>query len=496
MIPCCFYAQTRIRYICKQERRDKQYLQYIACWRKCPFNRVKGYGKSALAGAISSYLEKNKVKTLFINCLKIIDPASLLVEANRDWEKINRKGRFKVETGLDAREILDVFFDELSKEHVRVLILDEITSLLKRFGEFSPFSSIGGAKAVAGYIKDYLDNTNLGVLASDTSIGAVYDLILDYSSPMLKSFQRVILLDPLQLTDAADLLEKFMAKLGKVVDKNIAQIAAQRLFGVPQYIIFLAYALPDNPTEKRVEETIIEELTTGTLNTYFELFFEKFPPEQRAVLYSISRGANTYTSISKQFTSINTVRALKELVKANIVKKIEKGKRKITYTIYDRVFATRLKLKDFPDLKKETVQRILLSTLSFESYIREILNSLKQSIEITDAKGEKITIPKLEKVKRLIKNNIEIDVLGIIKGNEVLIAECYFGGKAKIDKAIELEKEIKIAEKIGYKVKKPIIVSYFGFDKKLIDYAKNKKIYLIQAEQIRKLAKTANLPQI
>jgi len=148
---------------------------------------------------------------------------------------MNRNDRIRVEKGLNAREILDNFFRKLSEKQVRVLVLDEITALLKRFGEFAPFSSIGGAKAVAGYIRDYLESAQLGILASDTSIGAIYDLVLDYSSPLLKSFQKVIFLDPLQVSDAADLLTMVMKKQGKSIDRDVALIAAQRLFGVPQY---------------------------------------------------------------------------------------------------------------------------------------------------------------------------------------------------------------------------------------------------------------------
>jgi len=225
------------------------------------------------------------------------------------------------------------------------------------------------------------------------------------------------------------------------------------------------------------------------LNIYFELFFEKFSYEQKAVLYAISRGARTYSAIAKQFTSINTVRALKELIKANIVRKIEKTRRRVTYIIYDKVFETWLVLKEFSELRKETIQQVLLSSLSFEAYIREILYSLRQAIEIIDAKGDRLVIPKLERVERLTKDNIDVDVIGVIEGNKVLLGECYFGEKAKIEKALELEHGIDLAEKMGYKVEIAIIFSYFGFHQQLIEYAKKRNIYLIQAEQIRKLAK-------
>lgn len=457
---------------------------------------LRGYGKSALSGKIVELLEREGIKTLYINCLKIVDPISLFVEAKKDWELVNRADRIRIEKGLDAREVIDKFFNMLSQEEVKVLVLDEITAFIKRFGEFSPFASIGGAKAVADYIREYFELPNISIFASDTSIGAVYDLILNYSSPLLKIFQKVVFIDPLKIDSAAELLMMIMREQNKRIDKEVALIVAQRLFGVPQYLIFLGYALPDKPTRQDVEEVLMNELLYGTLNIYFELFLEKFSYEQRAILYAISRGAKTHSAISKQFTTVNIVRALKALTRSNIVRRIEKTRRRVTYTIYDKVFETWLTIKEFPELKKETMQRISLSSLSFEAYIREILYSLKQAVEIIDAKGDRLIVPKLERVERLAKDNIEIDILGTIERNKVLIGECYFGEKAKIEKAKELERGIKLAQKLGYKVETTIIFSYFGFKQQLVEYAKKKNIYLLQAEQIRKLAKSAGLPRI
>jgi len=112
-----------------------------------------------------------------------------------------------------------------------------------------------------------------------------------------------------------------------------------------------------------------------------------------------------------------------------------------------------LKLKEFPELRRETIQRILVSSLSFESYIREILFSLQQDLEIEDVKGDKLIIPKLERIERLTKGDIEIDILGIIKKNRVLVGECYFGEKAKPEKAKELEKGIILGGFLIYGLK-------------------------------------------
>ncbi len=261
---------------------------------------LRGYGKSALSGKIVDILENRGVKTLYINCLKIINPDSLFEEAERDCSLIGRADEFRFSRGLDARVTLDVFFNTIMEKGVQVLVLDEITALLKRFGEFKPFSSIGGAEAVVGYIRDYIESSKLGVLASDTSIGAIYELILNYSSPLLKSFHKVVFLDPLKVPDAANLLMIVMERRNKKINKKVAWNVAQQMFGVPQYIIFIGYALPNNPSMDIAREVIIEEFLSGTLNVYFELFLEKFSYEQKAILYAIGRGAKTYSAISKR----------------------------------------------------------------------------------------------------------------------------------------------------------------------------------------------------
>ena len=457
---------------------------------------LRGYGKSVLASKLVDLLEKKGIKTLFIDCLKIVDPKSLFDEAVRDWKLLNRADKLVFKRANNAREVIDAFFETIIQAGVKILVLDEITTFLERFGELKPFSDVNGAKAVAGYIKEFLDSDKIGILASDTSIGAIYDLILSYSSPLLKSFQRVLYLDPLEIPYAAELLTKIMESKGKKISQRTAIYVANLLYGVPQYIVFAGQILPNNPTIEEVENTIIDELQNGFFNVYFTLFLEKFSPEQKGVLYAIGRGSRTFSAISKQFTSINTVRALKKLVISRIIRKTEKGRRRVEYSISDKVFETWLKLNIFPELRIETSKRILISSLSFESYVREILSSLTNAVEITDAKGEKLIIPRLERVERLSKGDVEIDILGIVEKNKVLVGECYFGEKAGIKKAQELEKGVLLIKKLGYSIEYTLIFSYFGFDDALIQYAEERNIFLLEAKQMRKLAKKAQIPAI
>ncbi len=457
---------------------------------------LRGYGKTALATEILRRMELEGIKTLFINCLRVLEPRNLFDEAVRDWSFLGRKDELKFPIVLDAREVIDKFFETIINAGVKVVTFDEFTALLERFGSFKPFNETGGPLAVAGYIKDYIESNEIAVLASDTSIEAIRSIVLSYSSPLLKSFHRVFFIEPLSASDGAILLRYIMEERRKKISESVSLKISQMLYGVPQYIIFIGNALPNNPSEEDAEDVLLHEMTRGILNIYFELLLEKLSYEEKAILYAIARGSRTFSSISKQFVSINTVRALRKLIRSGILIKSKKGRKKVEYHIYDKVFESWLKLNEQPELKKETAKRLLLSTLSFESYIREALSMLTTPIEIIDANGLRVTIPVMKRVERLVKGDVEIDVFGVIGNSDALVAECYFGDKAGIEKARELEKGVELVKKLGYNPKLKLIFSYFGFSKELKDYAKKRKIYLLQAEQIRIITKNAGLPVI
>ncbi len=489
-------TRPSLKFFVNRENLIKDIMESSLIGRNTLIIGLRGYGKTSLSVKVLEEIEKRNYRTVFINCLKIVDPKSLLEEAQKDVKGLMNmriQGIYELD---DARTVIDAFFSFIKDVGVKVAVFDEITALLERFGSFKPFKKIGGPKIVAGYIREYLEDEDVAIIASDTSIDSIYELILNYSSPLLKSFDKVIFLDPLDIINAAKLLANVMMEKKKKIKNEVALNVAQRLFGVPQYIKFIGEALPNDPSLPEAEETIIEELTRGILNTYFELFMEKLSHEQKAILYAIARGADTYSAISKQFVSINTVRALKKLLKTGILVKIEKTKRRVKYRIYDRVLDTWLRLNEHPDLKKETAIRILISSLSFESYIREILSSITSPVEIIDENGEKLTIPKLENIERFTKGSVEIDVLARIEKNKALIGECYFGDKADVNKLEELEKGEKTIKELGYDPEIKIIFSYFGFTEELKEQAKLKNIYLLQAEHIRKIAKKAKHPAI
>ena len=228
---------------------------------------LRGYGKTALSVKILESIEEKSFRTVFINCLKIVDPKSLLIEMKRDM-KIHHEDISQLNYGIyDARTAIDAFFSFIREKNIKAIVFDEVTALLERFGSFKPFNEIGGAKAAAGYIKEYLENENVAIIASDTSIDAIYELILNYSSPLLKTFNKIVFLDPLDIANASQLLAYTMSEKKKIIREEIAVNVAQNLFGVPQYIKFIGEALPDNPTMVEAEETLIDELTRGILNT-------------------------------------------------------------------------------------------------------------------------------------------------------------------------------------------------------------------------------------
>ena len=339
-----------------------------------------------------------------------------------------------------------------------------------------------------------IEDSKITIIALDTSIKSVYDLILNYTSPLLRVFHKVIFLDPLPAEHAAELIERLMKLRRKSIAKNVAKYVAEKTYCVPQYIDIITRSLPDNPSLDDVNHVLIDELSRGFLNLYFEAFFDKFSDEEKAVLYAISRGRRSYSEIAKTCIGINVSRALNSLVKSRIVAKIEKSRRRVIYIITDKLFEAWLKLREVPELREDVITRLILSTVSFESYVREILRFIPKSAEITDVLGRKFVLGPFIKVERYCGKLGEIDAIALHKDKSAVVFECYFGNKAKKEKLNELLNNVNLAKKLGYNVKFGVLISYFGFSKQVLEEcSKRNDIFLIDKTSLRKLAKISGL---
>lgn len=453
---------------------------------------LRGYGKSALASVAADLCCRRGMLAIYVDCQRVLTPQDLVDEARRDLSLVGISVE-RIEVN-DAREALESLFTLCERVKASALFLDEFTSLLRKLGRISPFREAGGAMALAEFLRSLIEETELTLIALDTSIKAVYEVVLNYTSPLLRVFHKVMFIDPLPAEHAVELAKKLMALRGKRISDDVARHLVERVYCVPQYIELLVRVLPDSPTKDDVDRTVVEELDRGFLNIYFEALLDKLSDEEKAVLYAISRGKRSYTEIARARTGINVSRALSSLTKARLITRVERGKKRVVYAITDKLFEAWLKMRELPELREDIIAREILSAISFESYVREILRLLPKPTEITDALGRRASLGPFVRVERYCGKLGEVDAIAVDERGHAVVAECYFGGRAKKDKIEELMRSIETARKLGYSVKCGILVSYFGFDNKTLEIAREKAdILLIDRRELRKLARIVGL---
>jgi len=444
---------------------------------------LRGVGKSRLVLESLRRLKDEGINGIYVDCLKIFAPRDLISYVDPSSEHVVR----------NPKEIIELFFDIVKKKNIRVIVFDEFTALLETFGELDPFRSGGGAKATVKYLKKFIEEFDGSIIVLDTSIKTLRELVMDYSSPLLESFNAVLELGPLELDNAILLLKEFMKMKGKSISDEVASEIADVLGGNPLYLDMISRVLPSNIDLFSARKILEEEFINGIFKAVFNREFEKLSPQEKEVITAMSRGYKRYSLLKEEIEAVNVTRAVDELVKRGFIRAISKGQGDVYYVIMDKAFELWLQIMKHPRFETITFQKAIEVSAGFKSYIRELLLALTKQATIIDATGRGIRLGPFEKVHWFSEKLGEI---GIIAEDDdgITIGECYIRAKADINKLKQLIQNMDRAKLLGLNVTKGILFSYFGFTNDAKKAAiKMKNVYLFEKKQIQELAKRVGL---
>lgn len=442
---------------------------------------LRGVGKTTL---LKYFCEK--YNGLYVNCQRILHPEHLLLTLGIK------------EIISDAYQALEIFFDTINKE-VRLLALDEFTDLLRNLGTYKPYRGRGGTNAVAMHLRALLEESEIPILFSTTSLKALYDVAGEYSKPLARSFDIIITLHPLPFESAIELLDLICSERRINCSREAKIRVAELTGGNPSYIKAITSRLVRRTINVNdIDEIFIRELSEGYLNALFEGLQRELSLGEVIVLYIISRGYTRFNEIEKRARGLNLSQVLNTLIRRGLIKRA-KLDRETHYVFVDKTMAIWFALEPYPGLEKMTYDTARIVHAAFESLIRELFMHINKPIETKDAMRRNLVIQPMKKVSYYRGKLGEIDMIAQTTAGTI-VAEIYFGEKADTNKLRQLERNIAIAETLGENVTIALLISYFGFKKELIDQlekspAKN-IIYLLDKDVIRTIAKAVGYRSI
>ena len=444
---------------------------------------LRGVGKTTLLKKINE-----TANGIYIDFQNILRPRHLA-------KVIEEKTKINVDTD-DPYECLEVLFS-IAEDTEKLLIFDEFTELINRFGMLKPYRGSGGKESISMHLRSLLQKSKIPVFMSSTSMKTISEITGRYTKPLARAFDIIITLHPLKIEDGAKLALAFANKLGISLEETYALKIAELTGGNPDYIRVLVYKLPkvvDN------EDIIIETFNQELIEGYFQVLFmglqKELSPSENEVLRIIAHGFNRYSEIDRLTRGINLNEALASLLDRGLIRRIKLSKKEVKYTIVDKTLEAWLAMTEFPGLKAIPFKRLQISTLSFEALIRELFMNVHKPIEIKDYLGRTLFLDKIRSVYRYSGALGEVDAI-IKTETQKVAAEIYFGEKCPPEKVNQLLRNIAITEKIEGSVDFGILISYFGFQKETIELAKqNEIIYLLSEKEINNIATRVNYRKI
>jgi len=482
-----------------RESEKKYIMSLVLSGSKIWILGLRGYGKTSLVRNVLEDLRKRHLRGLLIDCLRIYSGEDLLLAFLKEVEGISIEdvGNISKEIRLLTRKIgakdaLEELFNYAMEIGLKVIVFDEISTLIQRFGLLKPYRGFGGIKAVGEHLKTLLNNVSFSVIFIDTSINALFELFKDYTAPLFKEFTAEIKISPLDLDFSLQLVDILLSRKGFIIDDEVKMAIAEYSGGVPQYIKMISDLIYKPFSRKEFDEIFLKSLREGFLNDYLRALFEKFSPAEQEVLYILSRGPKRFSEINS--LAVNAAATLEMLQKKLIVNRIDKGKKLVYYEISDRLFATWLALQEFPRLKKISGERARIYYLGLEALVRELFFTLKDSVMIIDELGDEIVIKPSKEVYRYEGALGEIDLVAVTTEGETYIGEVYGGFKCPKRKVDELLKNIHIMEKLGKRSIIGLLISYHEIPSETLEYIRYLKdsgvrIYALTKKQLRRLSK-------
>ena len=461
---------------------------------------LRGYGKST----ILRYLVEEStcdMMGVYIDCLLVFTPLDLVKALEENVRKLEEKGCVEFDDALfdrvhvrlrDARDGILAFYELVNELGVKFVVFDEVSSLLRKLGVQKPFKGVGGSRAVAELFKSLLDNfKNISTVFSDTSIEFLYELFKDYSAPLFREYQAVLEVDPLPFDAAYELVRKNASMRNLELDEDLISYIVELSVGVPIYVEMLLASLGKITSIDDAEEILKNEIENGIIDKYFTSLLDKFSWTEQEVLFSIAKGFKRFHEIERNVSG--AAQALDSLEKKGMVLKIKKNRRESYYLLKDKLFSLWLAMKEKPGMKKLEYKKARILTTGFEALVREIFFTLSEAVTLKDALNNEITIKPPLRVHRYEGSLGEIDLIAEYPNNEAIIGEIYFGKNCKTSKINQLIKNIKTAEKMGYKVKAGLLITYYPPPKNILKYlqeqTKKEKLYLLTEKQLRTISK-------
>ena len=480
----------------------KEELDMLARWVRGRHNilllGLRGYGKTSLLRMLLKLLASEGMRGVLIDCLRVYNGSDLLLEFLRSLQEHNiRVDRSVIREikllawSVSPKDAIIRLFDYAENIGLDIVAFDEISTMIRRFSVFKPFRRAGGAVALGELLKSMLDRARFSVIMCDTSINALYELFREYTGPLFRQYSALLVLDPLDLSSARELVARFLDARKISLDRDAVECIVEFSGGVPQYIKMIIGLIHKPMTREELEEEIKNSLLHGFLNDYFRALLEKFSAAEQEVLYIMSRGYTRFGEIADK--AVNAAAALESLYKKGIVLRIAKSGRKTHYIIRDKLFSTWLAINEFPRLKKLSFERAKLFYIGLEAIAREIFLTLSEPVTIKDVLGHELTIEPTKSVERYEGTLGEIDILAVSKSNATYVAEVYGGLKCPKKKFDELLRAMHIAEVRGYKNIIGLLITYFSITEDALKYAKQLwendiRIYVLTEEHLRKLS--------
>ena len=449
-----------------RERELSEFLSYIGNNTHILLYGLRGVGKTALLDKLTEILVSRDYSVIRINgydISSIMDVATI----------INYRGE------INPKLILA----ELFRRDGDVIIIDEFTAFMRVFVGKTYFPSI---EKVAMFIRNAIQRRSKrngkSIILCSSSIGLVKKLTSKYFAPLFRELKHYFL-GPLSYEDAV--------KLAEIHCKRYSMDVVNLVGGMPFYIIKLCQEVNAGFEPKQALERLLLD-PHGDLHIFFHALYEKLSPEERYILHLISRGINRYSKIRER-TIRDPYPYINKLLSEGIIKKVRKGVKEAYYYIVDKLFSTWLASREIPSLGKISLDAIIVSSMGFESAVREMLRELPYELEIMDALGRRVVLRPPKQVFRYAKHDREIDAVAVYD-NGVVVIEAHFWGPADINKVNQLIRNAEFVEKdLGLEVIDKILVSYFGFKEKTIEKARTENVKLFSAKELKEIQKRAHM---
>ncbi len=463
-----------LRYFVDRDNELKALINYARSGKKVLVKGRRGVGKSVLVLKALELLEAQGMKSIYINCLGVVNGRDLL-------RLLEVELGCRVSDRLNNKEAFDEFFQLIESHNIGVVVLDEFTNLFQTLGRKKDFGNITNFAAVfRGHIMD--SKASFIVTAS-----SLVDLrkIVRKARIFGRTFDYVLVLDPFERKHALELVDEVARDINKEIPGHIKEDIIIWGDFVPYYIEALtrAYLLYGN-----LARALEVEFSSGTLAEYFSSLYEDLNPIQRAIMMHLGMGRKKFEELVNLISENGVPQALSELLNMDLVAKVVISKKNVFYTTKDRTFSAWILYNYNPSFTGKIKTILEIASLSFEAFVRETLGALNQRVRIIDSLGRELLLGPFLKVAIQKTRMGQIDVFAVDTKGNTIIGECYSGELLTKRKLMQIEK---------YRSEYPDAVMIFfmrgDIEQKAEQYAKQKEIYIIGLEELREIRKNTNL---